>query len=187
MPFVWATGVLGALVSLGAFAVPQTEEDVGFVGLGVGCLAIVYLALFVVSIVLFCRWFHLLVRHARAQGRPLDVTPASAVGSFFIPFVNLYRPYAIAKQIAEGEGAQRVATWQAAWLGGNIISNVGNRMQDGATRGAGLVIDLIGSLAILGAAWACGRVVDELTRTTELTPPSASPGPAPVPPGADAP
>jgi hypothetical protein len=182
MPFVWATGVLGALVSLGSFAVPQTEDDAGFTALGVGCLAMIYLAIFIVSIVLFCRWFHLLVRHARAQGRPIDVTPASAVGSFFIPFVNLYRPYAIAKQIAEGEGAQRVATWQAAWLGGNIISNVGNRMQDGATREAGLVIDLIGSLAILGAAWACGRVVEELTRTTEL-----NPGPAPSQPEVDAP
>jgi hypothetical protein len=188
MPFVWATGVLGVLVSLGTLAVPQSasEEDVGGVALATGCLALVYLGVFVVSIVLFCRWFHLLVRHAKARGQPLDVSPAAAVGSFFIPFVNLVRPYAIAKQIAQGEGVQLVTAWQAAWLGGNIISNVGNRMQSSATSQAGVVVDLIGSLVILGAAWACGRVVSELTRTTQLTPPSSAPAGLPPPlPGAD--
>ncbi len=136
---------------------------------------------------LFCRWFYLLVRHARARGTPLEVTPAGAVGSFFIPFVNLVRPYAIAKQIAaDDDGVQLVTTWQAAWLGGNLISNVGNRLQGGASHQAGVIVDLLGSLVLLGAAFACGRIVDELTRTTELTAPSASPAQPGPPPEASA-
>lgn len=127
------------------------------------------------------------MRHARARGTPLEVTPAGAVGSFFIPFVNLVRPYAIAKQIAADDGAvQLVTTWQAAWLGGNLSSNVGSRRQGGASHHASVIVDLPGSLIPLGAAFACGRVVDELTRTTELTAPSASPAQAGPPPTSSA-
>ncbi|MBL8919726.1 MAG: DUF4328 domain-containing protein [Myxococcaceae bacterium] len=179
MPFVWATAGLGLVVSLLSFGVPaEGSEDPGAVPqvVALGCSGILYLGVFITGVVLFCRWFHLLVRHAKAGGAPLDTTPAAAVGSFFIPFVNLVRPYAIAKQISTtSTAASAVGQWQALWIGANIVTNVGARLEGKTGSSAGELIGLFGSLLFLGAAWACQRVVAELTKTTELTPESSGP------------
>lgn len=172
MPFVWATSVLGLVVSLLSFGISpegsEQPEDLPQV-LALGCSGLLYLVVFVVAVVLFCRWFHLLVRHAQAKGTPLETTPAGAVGAFFIPFVNLVRPYAIARQIASTEaGTSAVGTWQGLWLGANIVTNVGSRLE-GKAGDAGEFIGLFGSILFLAAAWACGKVVAELTQSTEQT------------------
>ncbi len=168
MGFVWATAVLGLVVSLATFGLGNDEAPSPQL-FAVGCSGLLYLVVFVVAIVLFCWWFHLLVRHAHQRNRSLDTTPAAAVGSFFIPFLNLVRPYGIAKNIASTEaGVSAVNTWQGLWLVGNLLSNVAMRLDDGQTRGAGDVLSLIGSVLILGAAWACGRMMAELNRTTDV-------------------
>lgn len=170
-PFLWITAGLGVVVSLGSFLIdPQSLESEGepnlanaFVALGVGCAGILYLVTFIVGIVLFCRWFHLLVRHAKARGAPLEDTPAFAVGSFFIPFVNLVRPFAIARQTARSEGVtQRIGAWQALWLGANIVANVGSRLE-GKAQLAGNAVGLFGAVLLVAAAWACADVVKQLT------------------------
>lgn len=172
MPFVWATSVLGLVVSVLSFGLPPetAEQTEGLPQvLALGCAGLLYLIVFLVAVVLFCRWFHLLVRHAQAKGTPLETTPAAAVGAFFIPFVNLARPYAIARQIASTEtGTSAIGAWQALWLGANIVTNVGSRFEGKAGQ-AGEFIGLFGSILFLAAAWACGKVVSELTRSTELS------------------
>ncbi len=173
MPFVWGTSALSLGVSLLSFGLAEDDASAAPRVLALGCFGLLSLVVFIVAVVMFSRWFHLLVRHAKARGTPLDVTPAGAVGSFFIPFVNLVRPYATAKQIASTDaGVKAVGSWQALWLVANIITNVGSRME-GKAGMAGDVVGIIGSLLFLGAAWACGQVVNELTSSTELTPEAA--------------
>jgi hypothetical protein len=59
-----------------------------------------------------------------------------------------------------------VGVWQGLWLSANAVSNIGTRV--GEKLGpAGDVIDLVGSGLLLGAAWACARVVEALTRQSE--------------------
>lgn len=174
MPFVWGTSALGLGVSLLSFGLAADDESATPRVLALGCFGLLYLVVFIVAVVLFCRWFHLLVRHAKARGTPLDVTPAGAVGSFFIPFLNLVRPYATAKQIASTEaGVKAVGSWQTLWIVANIVTNVGSRLE-GKAGMAGDVVGLIGSLLFLAAAWACGQVVSELTGTTEVMPATVS-------------
>ncbi|MDP3234563.1 MAG: DUF4328 domain-containing protein [Myxococcales bacterium] len=174
MPFVWGTSALGLGVSLLSFGLAADDASATPRVIALGCFGLLYLLVFIAAVVMFCRWFHLLVRHAKAGGTPLDVTPAGAVGSFFIPFLNLVRPYATAKQIASTEaGVKAVGAWQALWIVANIITNVGSRME-GKAGVAGDVVGLVGALLFLGAAWACGQVVRELTASTELTPAAAS-------------
>jgi len=44
--------------------------------------------------VLFCRWLHRAYEdNSHLGGRPLKFSPSYAVGSFFIPVVNLWQPY----------------------------------------------------------------------------------------------
>jgi hypothetical protein len=56
--------------------------------------AVVEYAVWIVGAVLFCRWLYRAYEdNQRLGGLPLKLSPAYAVGSFFIPVVNLWQPY----------------------------------------------------------------------------------------------
>ena len=156
---LYATGALD-LFSSGLDAAVPSEEGVGAIFSGL--LAIGYLAVFILTIVLFCRWFHLSVRYAAARGVQLGVTPAGAVGSWFIPFVNLVRPFQIAKGLLEGAGSSSSSreAWQALWIIGNIAGNLSMRMDSKP-------LGLVSSLLMVGAAFLGAKVVGEITEGYE--------------------
>jgi hypothetical protein len=62
---------------------------------------VVELALLVLTGVLFLRWLSLMVKVARdlQVSPPLTWTPSQAVWGFFIPFVNLMRPYQVLRDL----------------------------------------------------------------------------------------
>ncbi len=95
-----------------------------------GAVAIVQLLGVVVTGVAWCRWAHR--AHANlalmGHGRSLH-TPAAAVYSWFIPILNLYRPYQVTKELwlrsrdgntvveVRGQpGPGILAAWWAAWI-----------------------------------------------------------------------
>jgi hypothetical protein len=121
----------------------------GLAGLG-------YLVSFICSAVVFCRWFHLAVRHATALGAHVGYTPAGAVGSWFIPFVNLVRPFQIARSMMQSGTDSRVGTWQALWIVGNVVGNISVRVDTPA-------VSIASGLLMAGAAFAATRVVEAIT------------------------
>lgn len=125
-----------------------------------GLLLLAYIPLYIATIVLVCRWFHLAARHALARQAPLDVTPGGAVGAWFIPFLNLARPFTLTRQMLATSGADQsvVGPWQAAWIAGNMVSNVSVRA-DGV---ASVVAGLLGDLLLVGAAVLGARAVATL-------------------------
>jgi hypothetical protein len=52
-------------------------------------------ALQLIVAVAFLSWLHALIRVANRLGAEVGFSPGQAVGSFFIPFVNLLRPYSV--------------------------------------------------------------------------------------------
>ena len=55
---------------------------------------------YVLTFALFLRWVYFAVRNLEALGASaLWITPKDAVWSFFIPFVNLYKPYQVLSHI----------------------------------------------------------------------------------------
>jgi hypothetical protein len=65
----------------------------------VAAAAVVQLALLVATAVLFLRWLHRTSATARMLGALLLHSPKDAVWAFFIPFVNLRRPYEVLKNV----------------------------------------------------------------------------------------
>ncbi|MEM9696868.1 MAG: DUF4328 domain-containing protein, partial [Myxococcota bacterium] len=69
--------------------------------------AIVYVVAFLVCAILFLQWFRIAVRHANRDGlhheggSPMGYTPGDATKYWFIPFINLVRPYEIMKRLRE--------------------------------------------------------------------------------------
>jgi hypothetical protein len=64
-------------------------------------------------VVLVCRWFHRAIRHALARGASLEVAaPVTGMGSWFIPLVNLARPFNVTRQMLShaGQGSAIAST-----------------------------------------------------------------------------
>jgi hypothetical protein len=54
----------------------------------------------VVAAVLFCRWLYRAYEdNRRLGGLPVRFTPGGAVASFFLPFINFYRPYQVMRDL----------------------------------------------------------------------------------------
>jgi len=125
-----------------------------------GLALLAYIPLYITTVVLICRWFHLATRHALARGASVDASPAGAVWSWFIPFVNLARPFSLTRNMLISTGADPgiVAPWQTAWLVGNVISNYSARAQSDAA----LISGALGDVLLIIAAIFGAKVIASL-------------------------
>ena len=161
---LWAAGAAGLMLA-GASELPLSDSG-PLVALLVGLVGLGYLTLLVGTIVVFCLWFHLAVRYGLALGLMAGDTPGFAVGSWFIPFVNLFVPFNIARQL---DGSAPVGAWQALW----IIGDVASRLSRPAFGG---VVPFIGPALLLGAALAGADVVKRITERIALHTGPQAPG-----------
>lgn len=60
----------------------------------------IYFILFILTAILFCMWIHRAHRNLSSLGNTnLKYSPRWAVGGFFVPFLNLWRPYQVTTEI----------------------------------------------------------------------------------------
>lgn len=110
-----------------------------------------------------CLWTHRAARQALARGAPLDVdTPAGAVVAWFIPILNLARPFTLMRQMfaSAGRDASLVSVWQTSWLVGLIVTYVGERLDE--TLSITGYVSALGTLLIVVAGLVGARVVRTL-------------------------
>lgn len=149
-----------AFTALAQLATGQTGDE-GLLVIASGLVALLYVAVFITTVVLVCRWFHLATRHALAREAGLEVsTPGSAVRSWFIPFLNLVRPFNLTRQMLESAGLDvaLVGVWQALWIAGNIAANLSNRIPGEA----GLITGVVSDLLLVGAGLSFVQIVRKL-------------------------
>ncbi len=114
----------GAFVSNAEVAANDTRQ---------AFVALAQTGLFLATAIVFCMWLHRAYRNLPTIGvAEVRFTPAWVVGYFFIPIVNLFRPYQAVKEIyiksdcayepAVAESAPIVGSWWAAWLFYNWFS-----------------------------------------------------------------
>ncbi len=111
---------------------------------------------------------------ARRGHHDLAFTPGWAVGWYFVPIANLFKPIEAMRELwttslmhAAAEGADgRLGYWWGAWIVGNILSNIGVRLEssmDGGLVLAGYGLDALGSLVLIGAAWLLAAIIRQVT------------------------
>lgn len=101
-------------------------------------VGVLQLVLYLVTVVFFGRWIvraHRAVRALGAEG--LTISPGWAVGYFFIPFLNLVRPYRAMKELwsasespsgwASTPASSILPLWWTLWLVGNFLDNISMR------------------------------------------------------------
>lgn len=108
-------------------------------------VGIVTLCIIVACAVAFLMWFHRVHRNLPALGAVnIKYSPRWAVGGFFVPILNLYRPYQVMKEVWAGSdkqvvgdgaidvgkpsGSALVGWWWAFWILSGIIGQLSGRM-----------------------------------------------------------
>ena len=171
---VWTAG---DLMAIGALA----SSDVTGVLQGLG--GVILLLAYLLCIVSFCLWIHRATRNLPALGKTYlpRFTPRWAVGWFFVPILNLVRPYQVMREIWRGSfvparGWGLVKWWWALWLISNYLDNIVTRNWPGVSGDAlnafGNVVD--GSAVVL-AVLVVLRITAAQARLAQGTaPPHAS-------------
>ena len=113
-------------------------EEPFSIGDGIEGVGAVTLALsFIVCIVLFSVFSYRAVKNIHIFGENIDTKPGWAVGWYFIPFANLWKPYGVMSDMWDGSHSNNDPDWDApkgmpfwwiCWIVSNIASNVSNRM-----------------------------------------------------------
>jgi hypothetical protein len=98
-------------------------------------------ALFITGAIVYVVWVNRANKNARSLGaQRMEFTPGWAVGWHFVPIANLYRPYQVMKEIWKASHPEYRDNWKTAptsgllglwwafWIIGNIISNIGFRI-----------------------------------------------------------
>ncbi len=143
------------------------EPDEGLLMVS-GLVALGFLAVYVTTVVVYLRWLHLGVRTANALGHDIGFTPAAAVWTWFIPFLNLVRPYRAVKALLVALGGQGAVTqanlglWWGLWIGGNVLANLSSRMTvnaDGSISDAAGLISVLSAVVSIAGALACIHVI----------------------------
>jgi hypothetical protein len=136
-----------------------------------------YVVVLIAAVVLISRWIYRAHANLRAADVPgLQFTPGWAVGWYFIPIANLFKPFQAMRELWSGSLAQndsygqeadsRLTTWWGAWIIGNIVSNTGTRI--GLLAGAdawitGKVLDIASSAILIVASWFLLQIVETVS------------------------
>ena len=112
------------------------------IGIAHGLLALVELLVLVTAFVLFIRWLRRAYWNLHALGRPVEHSEGWAAGAWFVPFLNMFRPYSIVREV--WRQTQLVAfeqvtphgllrAWWLLFIAHSIVSNVTSQMGTRAT------------------------------------------------------
>jgi hypothetical protein len=141
---LWLSGYLTQLES-GEFSSQQEAltfaNDVDhFKGLADGLNTIVG----IVSAIVVLRWTYFAMKNVRSRGYATSITAGWAVGWYFIPIANLWKPYLAMREIwlsshgkeplSSGSVPGKFTWWWLLFVGGNVIYGVGLLAHGAATK-----------------------------------------------------
>lgn len=166
-----ASGVLSVIVNVALAGMLRGADDISapyelgesvtellYVG-----VALLQFVIFIATAIVFLMWLHRVYRNLPALGaaKP-DTTPSWAVAYFFIPFVNLIKPFQVVREIWHestpaaatqnkfgedfGGDSSRSGTpalvgwWWALWIIANIAGRASSRFTDTAGTIEGMLL-----------------------------------------------
>lgn len=110
----------------------QMEADMN--DLRQGLLGLAYLGLYFITVIIFSMWLHRANKNSHGFGaRGMQFTPGWAVGYYFIPILNIWKPYQSMKEMWqisqdpedwEMQPSGLVGLWWAFWLITSVMGQI---------------------------------------------------------------
>lgn len=141
----------------------------------VGAYAICY----VLAGIAFLAWLSRVVDNVPSLGggRP-NASPRAAIGWWFVPFVNLVKPFQVVADVwrrlattPQERATTLLLVWWLLWLGGGIVDRIIGAVPDPddlATLRSLLVLDSIALFAQVIAGWLLIRAIWEIERRSRI-------------------
>jgi hypothetical protein len=142
----------------------------------VGIVALLQLLVTIGGAITFCMWFIRAYRNLLALGHGMTTHGVGwAVGGFFVPFINLVRPYQIAKEIwigsdpaspdemRVGGGSGIITAWWATWLLSGFTAYGGMRLTESMTR-VGLFFSILSDVLTVASAFFVIKMIRGIVR-----------------------
>jgi hypothetical protein len=157
-----------------AGAVDTNAAELSPLSLAASLVHLLFAIVMIAAIVLVAMWIYRAHANLKEAGlTELEFTPGWAVGWYFIPFANLIKPFQAMRELwnmslvlNDGFGQEadsRLKTWWGAWIVGNIVSNLGLRLQfmsDGEGATVGYALDIISTAVLIAASWFLLQIIE---------------------------
>lgn len=174
---LWFLNFLNALAGgrIDEFAAEERGAQIDALG---GLVGLGYLAIFIACVIASGMWIyrasHNAGRLAPVQGR---TTPGWAVGWFFVPVANLWKPYQAMRQTwnstfrpsgdIDQAGPPRLRWWWGTWIVSNILANISFRLSmradDIETFTVAAFADVIGAPITIASVVLFRNIVNSVT------------------------
>lgn len=176
-----------------------SDNPAGFLALALtGVLGLATIAVYIATVVVFLMWLYRVSNNVAAFGATTQHSSGWAVGSFFVPIVNLFVPYQAVKDIWKKSDPTATdafsygvsppgffPAWWGFWIVSNIASNAYFRMTLAeAPAEASATVGILSEVLSIAAAAFAIQVVREIDRRQEERArnlPQAFPTPPPPP------
>lgn len=168
---------------------PYYETDTFWLGFSViaGISGIGYTLTYVLMVIFVCMWTYRAMKNLHIIRSPhAEMSPAWAVGWYFIPFANLFQPFLGMSQIWRGSRraaglAQEIPAimgiWWGLWVILSIASNLSFRLSGFETEGPGyensLIVDTILAPFWILCTILLMNIVSKVTKAQDTLPEAA--------------
>jgi uncharacterized protein DUF4328 len=171
------------LMSLYLYWTIETGVDLTMVGL-VGVGAIVMILALIVCVVLVACWTYRASANAHTFSDEMTITPGWAVGWYFIPIANLFKPFQGMRELWlashfrgnwHGEPTPpQLTLWWGLWIVTNILGNVSFRMsmmdEGGQLLGMTTMIDVAVAVLNVPLCLVLIKILREVARAQTTAP-----------------
>lgn len=127
---------------------PAVTSDLVLMG-----LALLYFPTYITCVVAFLMWkFRANHNAAAIAGRPLEISPGWSVGWYFVPIMNLFRPFQAMKEIYQASAPRHASTalvtaWWTLWIisnfAGQLSMRLGLRAETVGDLRASMLLDIV--------------------------------------------
>jgi hypothetical protein len=159
-----------------------SDNPSGFLALALtGVLGLAAIAVYIATVVVFLMWLYRVSNNVAAFGATTQHSSGWAVGSFFVPIINLFVPYQAVKDIwkkSEPNAADAFSygvsppgfflAWWGFWIASNVSSNAYFRMTMAeAPMEALATVGILSEVLSIAAAAFAIQVIKEIDRRQE--------------------
>lgn len=179
--------VLAALAIFGLTLIGEVLELAGVIDLmayevgpletAYGVLLLLHTVIFIISVIVVSMWIHRAHANLHDYGfEGLEFTPGWAVGWYFVPLANLFKPFQAMKELYNtsfgaddrfsGDAPGNLGVWWGAWIIGNILGNISTRislMGDGSNMRLAIILSVVSSVCTIVSAYLLREIILQVT------------------------